>query len=120
MASQDLVGEHGQSVARVQREAEAELGPQSGPAAATLAAVDDVVVDEEGVVEQLDRDGDRDDLSRRSPPKARHVATQSAGRSAFPGRLGYTRATRYSQRCGSPSGIASSIERRTRRLTSSA
>ncbi|HMD55895.1 MAG TPA: hypothetical protein VKG82_00305 [Solirubrobacteraceae bacterium] len=62
MAPQDLVREHGQSVARVQREADAELRWQRRPAAPALAAVDDVIVDEERVVEQLDCDGDRQDL----------------------------------------------------------
>ena len=67
MAPQDLVGEHGQGVAGVQREPDAELGSERRAPAATLAAVDDVVVYEEGVVQQLDRHGDRQDVTVAAP-----------------------------------------------------
>ena len=58
MAAQHAVGQHGQSVARVQRQPQSVLGDQRRAPAAALGAVDDVVVDEEGVVQQLDRHGD--------------------------------------------------------------
>ena len=99
--------------------AHAELRRQRGPAAPSLAAVDDVVVDEERVVEQLDCHGDRQDLGVAAAEGAACSHAECRAEAPFPGRLGYTLATRYSHRCGSPSGIASSIERRTRWLTSS-
>ena len=89
MPAQHLVREHGERVAGVEREPEPVLGGKRRSPAAQLAAVDDVVVDQERVVQQLDRDGDRARRPRRSPPNARHVARHSAGRIALPGRLGY-------------------------------
>ena len=64
------------------------LGRQRRPAAPLLAPVDDVVVDEERVVQQLDRNRDRKRVGCRRPRTRGSVATQRAGRSALPGRLG--------------------------------
>ena len=88
MASQDLVGEHGQRVAGVQREPEAVLGRERRPTAAALAAVDDVVVDEERVVQQLDRHGDRQDVAVAAAERAaRRHAQRGPDRLARPARV---------------------------------
>ena len=58
-------------------------------ASATLEAlVLDVVVHEEGVVEELERDGGAEGARRRRPPKARAVAMSKLGRSIRPARSG--------------------------------
>ena len=62
--TQHAVGEHGQRIARVERECRAVLGGQGRAAAPAQAAVDDVVVHEERVVQQLDRHGGRQDVRR--------------------------------------------------------
>jgi hypothetical protein len=54
VAPQHPVGQHGQGIPGVQGEAQAVLGRQRGPTPPALAPVDDVVVDQEGVVQHLD------------------------------------------------------------------
>ena len=60
-------------------------------ATAHLAAVGDVVVDEKGIVQQLDCHGDAEQRHRSSAPNARLADRHSAGRNALPGRDGYSR-----------------------------
>ena len=59
-------GEQGQRVAGVQRQGHAVLGVQRRSAVAQLAAVLDVVMDEEGVVHQLQRGGDGEGVVERA------------------------------------------------------
>ena len=115
--AQHLPGDHRKAVAGIQRGRQPVLRRQRRPTAAHLAAVGDVVVDEKGVVQQLDCDRDAQKVVA-SAPNARPADRHSAGRSALPGRDGYSRIGPYSHCTGSPSGIASSMARRTNLRTS--
>ena len=68
-SAQDALGQHGQAVAGVERESDAVLGVQGVEAATQEAAVGDVVVDQERVVQQLDGDCGSHDVPSSAPER---------------------------------------------------
>ena len=82
------------------------------PTTTHLTSVGDIVMNQKSIVQQFDCHGDAH-ISSGLAPNARPADRHRAGRSALPGRDGYSRIGPYSHWTGSPSGIASSMDRRT-------
>ena len=85
---QHAVREHRERVAGVEGYRQPVAGVQRRSPATALAAVDDVVVDQERVVQHLDRDSDRKHIRVAAAEGPAGRRGTSVDRIALPGRLG--------------------------------